>query len=268
MPTPKHVLLLHGFGGHSQSWLRVLSFLTSHSDTMFHTPLLPGHGGMAPPSDWDAVVDHVLGYVPEEAPFYVAGYSLGGRVAYAVAARCPSRIQGLLAVGAHPGLPEIPQDSRTERIDADAAWANVLRTQGVQQFFQQWRNQPLFHSQKTLSCEVLQEQEQWQQTHDAHALACAMEVCSLGRMPFYRSQLPRQIHASVCVGAGSEDLKYTTLLKPWSAMFCNAVYVCAEGAGHNVLLEQPRTVAWWIRAYLIGTANGFPDDGQYASYGP
>ncbi len=243
MSSFKHVLLLHGFGGHADAWNACIKSLPTHLHV--HAPCLPGHGGAPVCAGFEETLTTLVQHIPAQEPFAVVGYSLGGRLAYAMAARYPHRVRALLAVGAHPGLSHTDTQERLNRVHTDACWADVLRTQGVQVFFKQWRTQALFHTQKTLDPAVLQQQEQWQMRHTPQDLACMMERFSLGLMPCYTPMLA-QLNIPVHLGVGAEDAKYVAVLHALCGVLKQGRLLKAQGAGHNVLLEQPSTVAQWI----------------------
>lgn len=103
-PSKPPVMLVHGFGDSFQSWSRWIEVLSSD----FHviTIDLPGHGltrapaGYAPSSD--AFADLVDAFAAKQnlPPFAIVGNSMGGGVAWQVAARYPQRVNALVLVDA------------------------------------------------------------------------------------------------------------------------------------------------------------------------
>lgn len=98
------VMLVHGFGDSFLSWARWIEVLSPD----FHviTIDLPGHGltrapaGYAPSSD--AFADLVDAFAAKQGlpPFAIVGNSMGGGVAWQVAARYPQRVNALVLVDA------------------------------------------------------------------------------------------------------------------------------------------------------------------------
>src|SRR5918912_3882251 len=96
---PPALVLLHGFTQTRQSWRRTVQALAGRYRAL--TPDLPGHGQSAlRPASFAAVTAYVRALAP--APFTLAGYSMGGRIAlHAAFALRPER---LVLIGASPGL--------------------------------------------------------------------------------------------------------------------------------------------------------------------
>src|SRR3954471_6841221 len=93
------VLLLHGLGGAASNWTAVALPLAERARVV--VPELPGHGGSsalpAPVATLDAYAERVAGVL--DAPAVVAGHSLGGLVALALAVRHPEIVRGLVLAG-------------------------------------------------------------------------------------------------------------------------------------------------------------------------
>lgn len=101
------LLLIHGVSDNLATWDRVAPALAEHARV--HALDLPGHGASAMPRDplrVDAMAQAVSGYMDANGltRCVVAGNSLGGGVALALAAREPERVRGVLPLGSI-GLP-------------------------------------------------------------------------------------------------------------------------------------------------------------------
>jgi len=97
------VLILHGWGGSSDSWLEVQKILADHG-YMVVVPDFPGFGkSFTPPNPWslkeyndwlnDFLKDSSLGL---GEPFFLLAHSFGGRVAIKFAAQYPERLKKLI----------------------------------------------------------------------------------------------------------------------------------------------------------------------------
>lgn len=100
-PEVATLVLLHGWGLHSGVWRDFLPVLTPH----FHVRCidLPGFGrsaAMRVPDSLDSMVAVVMQAAPEKAVW--AGWSLGGLVALALAARYPEKVAALALLAATP----------------------------------------------------------------------------------------------------------------------------------------------------------------------
>ncbi|MFH1401943.1 MAG: alpha/beta hydrolase [Parcubacteria group bacterium] len=102
------VLILHGWGGSSDSWLKVQSILTRNGFKVI-VPDFPGFGkSLTPPSPWgiknytDFILKFIEGTNLEKSrgelaePFFLLGHSFGGRISVRLAAEHPEKIKGLI----------------------------------------------------------------------------------------------------------------------------------------------------------------------------
>lgn len=97
------LVLLHGWGLHSVVWDPIVPALLEHYQVTVID--LPGMGRSPLPRgdyDLDYVIRQVLAVAPARAVW--AGWSLGGQIATAVAARCPERVSALLLVASNPSF--------------------------------------------------------------------------------------------------------------------------------------------------------------------
>ncbi|MBZ2189318.1 pimeloyl-ACP methyl ester esterase BioH [Alcanivorax sp. JB21] len=97
----RDLVLLHGWGLHSIVWDDVMPGLLAH----FRVTVidLPGMGQSPLPNDdytLDFLVEQMAAVMPDKA--HVLGWSLGGMVGIALAARYPQRVQSLITVGTSP----------------------------------------------------------------------------------------------------------------------------------------------------------------------
>jgi len=108
------LVFLHGFLGTAADWQPVCDFLPPCHCIGIN---LPGHGGVPFSEDFEIDIER----------FHLIGYSLGGRLAMAYAAKNPSRIASLTIASAHPGLTD--ESEKQKRLENDAMWAkNVIGT--------------------------------------------------------------------------------------------------------------------------------------------
>ncbi|MBP7146117.1 MAG: alpha/beta fold hydrolase [Acidobacteria bacterium] len=241
------VLLLHGFAGRAESW-RAVAAATSAAGALFAVDL-PGHGPVSPVDPrggfagaLDALARALLAL--HRGPWHLAGYSMGARVALALAARAfPAAT--LTLVGAHPGLATTGE--RDERCREDGRWIRLLREQGIAAFVAAWEARPLFASQSALPAEALDEQRRLRSSHDPDRLAGALETLGLGAMPDCRPALPR-IAVPVALVAGERDAKFLGIARSMLPQLARGQLFVAPGAGHNVPLERPSAVAALVNA--------------------
>ncbi len=78
------------------------------------------------------------------------GYSLGGRAAAHLALAAPQRFRGLVAISAHPGLGQTPENDRerAQRVEADERWASRFAETTAEEdwtkLLEDWNSQAVF----------------------------------------------------------------------------------------------------------------------------
>jgi 2-succinyl-6-hydroxy-2,4-cyclohexadiene-1-carboxylate synthase len=163
-----------------------------------------------------------------EKPF-LAGYSLGGRLALHALAAFPDRWSAAVIASAHPGLCCV--EDRIARRSSDAIWADRARTMDWEDFLDQWNAQPLFGE---VSPELRARQAALEPSREA--IATAFETWSLGRQEDLRSRLGRFTGPVVWV-TGERDVRFTRLGAEMAKVFPDFRHIVVPGAGHRVLEE-------------------------------
>ncbi|MGL6290368.1 MAG: alpha/beta fold hydrolase, partial [Silanimonas sp.] len=104
------LLLLHGWAMHGGVFAPLVRALVDRFEVI--TVDLPGHGGSrdsALPLALDVVADALADVIgAASSPALVVGWSLGGLVATALAARHPDRVRGLAMIAASPRFVQAP----------------------------------------------------------------------------------------------------------------------------------------------------------------
>lgn len=108
------ILVLHGWGGSSDSWTQVMKILAGQGFKVV-APDLPGFGKTAPPSvPWEVedYTDFVLRFANKLglSSFFLIGHSFGGRISVKFLAQYPEKVKKLILCSsagiraAHPPL--------------------------------------------------------------------------------------------------------------------------------------------------------------------
>ena len=132
------LLLLHGFGADTSCWLPLATIIRPRFSLLI--PDLPGFGASEPPQklhfDVETQVLRLGNFLDELGvnKCLVAGNSMGGYLATALAAREPSRVRGLWLL-APLGVNAVPPGNELEAIDTGKVQAGQVYS--VQQFRQQ-----------------------------------------------------------------------------------------------------------------------------------
>jgi len=261
------LLLLHGFTGTGRSWLG----LSARLSRCFRTVRLDliGHGRTRAPedparyameravADLFALADWIEG---PGRPFFLLGYSMGGRIALHAALQCPDRVRGLVLESASYGIPDPAE--RAERRQRDDELAALIEAEGVEAFVNRWERLPLFATQRALPSDVLRAQREERLSHSPRGLAGALKGLSPGRHDAVLGRL-RALQAPVLIVAGEFDEKYAAAGRAMcQALPCARLEVVA-GAGHNVHLERPREFEEVVAGFLEGLLGNSPPAGRH-----
>ena len=240
------LLLLHGFTGSGESWEPLLPALCEHIRVL--TVDLPGHGRTRVP---DEVAAYSMPRVVETlaemlvasnaAPAHVLGYSMGGRVALALAAHAPHLVQRLILESASPGL--ATHEERTARAAADEALADRIEAGGIAAFVDEWEKLPLFATQRALPEAVQQRVRALRLRNDARGLALSLRGMGTGVQPSLWEALPA-LRMPVQLIAGQHDAKFVSIARAMAQQISNATLTIAPDAGHTVHLENSDA---WLR---------------------
>jgi 2-succinyl-6-hydroxy-2,4-cyclohexadiene-1-carboxylate synthase len=237
------LLALHGFTGSPRSW----DFLPAQPGVRRIVPALVGHFGSSAGTevaDFEAEVDRLARLGAAARALHVVGYSLGARLALALAVRHPDRVARLTLISGHPGLKSDAE--RDERRAADERWCELLLARGTLSFVEAWQTQPLWATQAALEPAALARKRDERLSHDPAGLVRSLRVTGLAEMPDYRAKLA-QITVPLTLCAGALDSKFRNLAEEMAKSVAHAELAIVDGAGHDLLLERPAFVTEVIR---------------------
>jgi 2-succinyl-6-hydroxy-2,4-cyclohexadiene-1-carboxylate synthase len=215
------LVLLHGFTQTSASWNGVLRELAGRYSAL---AIELGEG------PWESELDRLEALAPPR--FTLCGYSMGGRLALALALRIPERVERLVLISASPGLAN--DGERATRRGADGALADRIEAIGVEAFARAWATQPLFAGQ---SPEVAAAAHADRLRRSAGAHAAQLRGLGTGAMPPLWERLS-ELKMPVSLVVGERDTKFRAI-----AERMGFPTVVVPGAGHAVHLEAPEAVA-------------------------
>jgi 2-succinyl-6-hydroxy-2,4-cyclohexadiene-1-carboxylate synthase len=246
------IVFLHGFTGVPETFEPISATLAA--PTISLAPALLGHrGGPTRGESFAAEVHRLAAWLDREAhtPAILVGYSLGARLAVALAHERPAACRALILIGVNPGLRLAAE--RTARVASDEELASFLEQHGTAAFLaQRWEPQPLFASQRRLPSTVLATQSAQRMRHDAFGLANCLRVLGLGVMPSYWDFLPRLAdQVPITLLTGTLDEKFHTLANEICALNPKIAWLSAPNVGHNLLLEAPELVAQMVQHSLL-----------------
>lgn len=246
------LLLLHGFLGSAVTWKPV----TDDLSRAFRCVMLdlPGHGRSDAPADWaryrtNECVSDIIGVLDYLGLTHVAvlGYSMGGRVALALAAEHTNRISALICDSANPGIDD--QTEREARIAGDDRLAQMIEREGMAAFVDYWESLPLFKTQERLPVETRDAIRASRLETPEVGAAGSLRGLSQGRQPSLWGKLS-ELRMPALIIAGQEDAKYREIALHMTTCLPNAQKVIVQEAGHTVHLEQPAAFAGAVLDFL------------------
>ena len=181
------------------------------------------------------------------APFTLAGYSQGGRLALHVALAHPELVTRLVLVSATAGIED--EAERARRRDADAALAAWMEVDGrlMSEVADRWGAQPLFAGQPP---EVAAAARADRLVNEPAHLAAALRGIGTGTMAPLWDRLG-ELAMPVLVLAGERDGKYVALGERLAAALPAGRLEIVPAAGHALPLEAPAAVAAAIGSHDV-----------------
>lgn len=227
------LVLLHGFLGDGTEWAEV------HRGLAASLPCVCPD--LEPADSWDEAVAQVIEWLPERC--LLGGYSMGGRVAMAVAQRVPERLAGLIVISANPGLAD---SERADRAAADERIAQRLLQDPLEEFLNWWYSQPVFAgSTPEIRRDWIHDRQTLDRPRQANLLRC-----------FSVAQQPNLWHAWTAwefplLGiAGTRDEKYAGLLRQMQSLNPRLQTCFVPNVGHAVHREAPEAVVAAIQSFV------------------
>lgn len=205
------VVFLHGLLGSQQDWQSVLQHLQHFPQIRPLTIDLPFHGQSehitcADFAELRTQLHTTLEYTIGSQPFYLVGYSLGGRAAldYVLNIHNPNLI-GTVLEGANIGL--ISESERQARWQNDCQWANRFRHEPIEKVLEDWYQQPVFADLSDMERERYIDSRKHNQ---GERIAQMLEATSLAKQPHYAEQL-KQTDKNILFFIGEKDKKVRQL---------------------------------------------------------
>jgi 2-succinyl-6-hydroxy-2,4-cyclohexadiene-1-carboxylate synthase len=224
--VPADLVLLHGFAQTGASWDGVVRELAGR-----YRALAPDLGA----GTWEGELDRLEALAPER--FTLAGYSMGGRLALALALRIPQRVERLVLISASPGLAN--DGERAARRAADEAFADRIEAIGVEAFAEEWGRLPLWEGQPD---RVRAAANADRLRNTPAGLADALRGLGTGALEPLWDRLG-ELPMPVVLIAGERDAKFRAIAEQMAERIPDARVEVVPGAGHAAHLERPDLVA-------------------------
>ena len=159
------------------------------------------------------------------------GYSLGGRLALHACIHRPDLWEGVVVVGADPGLES--EEEKKHQLDRDRNWAERLKREPLEKLVNEWDEQSVFCGLENQAPRNLDEM-------DSYRLSQQFEVFSKGLQQNLAPKLAKLKSPPILFLSGEKDNKYQKIgeeLEKSSSVVLAQVVV---DAGHRVPWENPK----------------------------
>jgi 2-succinyl-6-hydroxy-2,4-cyclohexadiene-1-carboxylate synthase len=182
------------------------------------------------------------------------GYSMGGRIALALALAEPERVGALVLESASPGIAD--PEERAARRAADQALAARIEREGIEAFVDFWMSQPLFVSQARLGPDALATARRARLRSGAPGLAGSLRGVGAGIQEPLWHRLG-ELRVPTLLVAGAEDEKFQAIARRMAAGIPDCEVAFIPEAGHNTHLENPAAFAQEVVGFLEGAVGVF-----------
>ena len=241
--TGTPVVFLHGLLGSGEDWLPVLTLLQNSDEIRPLTLDLPYHGkseNIACPdfARFRELLHQTLQQQIGGRPFYLVGYSLGGRLAldYTLNIRNPY-LKHTFLESANIGLSD-PQE-RAMRRSNDMRWAERFRHEPIEEVLKDWYRQPVFAD---LDDDKRSDLLKKRQNNNGAAIACMLEATGLAEQPDFAPLLSTRVQKALTFFIGEHDAKFRRMAEQH-----HLPHQLISTAGHNAHRENP----WEFAAKLL-----------------
>lgn len=232
MPThATPVVFLHGLLGSKQDWQQVIDILQISGKILSLAIDLPCHGerssqGCRDFCDVRQQLHAIFHRLFADQPFWLVGYSLGGRLALDYSLNQPNaNLLGTIVEGANIGLKS--ERERQERWQNDQQWAARFCRESIENVLADWYQQPVFAS---LTAPQRQQLIAERKHNNGSKIAEMLQATSLAKQEDFWGENWQNIHFLI----GEKDQKFRQMAEE-----NRLPYRLIANAGHNAHWENP-----------------------------
>lgn len=236
----RRVVMLHGFAHTARSWRDIaVDIVRTDPDVTCILPDLPGHGSTTIRPSFAELTQRLVTLASDAV---IVGYSMGARLALAVACHPDASLRGLVTVGGTAGIRDA--DERNDRRIDDERLAARIDAIGTDAFLDEWLARPLFAGYAP-DAESMRDRRR----NDARGLSYALRELGPGSQPSYWEMLPR-LKVPTLVVAGARDAKFAALAAEMCALIPGCQRRLVTDAGHVAHLENRATFVRLLSEFL------------------
>jgi 3-oxoadipate enol-lactonase len=233
------IVFLHGYPLDHTIWLPLVNGLKSQARLIL--PDLRGHGKSPAPAGkytMEAMAEDVLGLMDSLSirKAVIAGHSMGGYVALAMAEGHPDRLQGLALIASHAYAD--PADKKKSRLEM----VPLVKEQGIQPVLASMPERLSYNKEVVNFCRKI--------------ILNANPQGVMGVLEGMAERLDRldvlsaiKVPTMLIAGADDQIVSLETNRKT-AAVMENPVYEEISGAGHMPMLEKPEETALVFRKFI------------------
>jgi 2-succinyl-6-hydroxy-2,4-cyclohexadiene-1-carboxylate synthase len=196
------VFALHGFLGESSDWDLIKNGLAK-KDIEVVAPNLFGPGSEKIQTAEIFTKKITEGFTTSKTKKIFLGYSLGGRLGLSILANTPQLFDHYVFLSTNPGLSDLEEAGRQDRVKRDEQLVNSLDHESWNQFIINWNKQSVFEGSK-------EEPVREAQNFDIEKLKSALTVWSLGKQLDYSNVIKKNQDRITWV-VGDSDKKYVQI---------------------------------------------------------
>jgi 2-succinyl-6-hydroxy-2,4-cyclohexadiene-1-carboxylate synthase len=232
------IVFLHGFLGSGSDWRHIAQQIQKEYCSLLVD--LPGHGDSNIPADgnpdlfFTETIDALAAELIRSAspPCFLAGYSMGGRLALSLLLRHPDLFTKAIIVSASPGL--ATEKERINRRESDEGIARKIES-NFDGFIKAWYEQPLFATLKNHP--LFHDIERERKINKPGNLAAALRLLGTGQQPSVWKELPEN-KVPIQFFAGEKDLKFVEIGRQMVNLCPESMLEIFPGCGHTLHIEN------------------------------
>ncbi|MFD2639703.1 2-succinyl-6-hydroxy-2,4-cyclohexadiene-1-carboxylate synthase [Piscibacillus salipiscarius] len=241
------VVLLHGFTGSTNTWLKTTNQLKDHYQCIVID--LPGHGQTrAKVTSMEQACEDIAEVLTElkVETFHLLGYSMGGRTALVFTSMFQDRVEKLILESASPGL---EGKARVDRQEQDNRLANFIETKGIEEFVDYWETIPLFKSQEKLAEAEQASIRKERLSQNPSGLTMSLRTMGTGMQPNMWPKL-NDIQVPTLLITGELDEKFFDINQKVVKALPDAIHEVIPDVGHAPHLENSSFFGKIVLNYL------------------
>ncbi|OOF45519.1 2-succinyl-6-hydroxy-2,4-cyclohexadiene-1-carboxylate synthase [Rodentibacter trehalosifermentans] len=232
-----NIIFLHGLLGTASDWQKVIENLPHFRCISID---LPFHGKAKETAvcHFNDTADYLSKQIQSainNEPYFLVGYSLGGRIAmhYALQANVEKgNLQAVVLEGANLGLKT--EEEKQARWQNDTQWAKRFREETPDRVLEDWYQQPVFsHLTAHQRARLIEKRK----AHCGANIGQMLLATSLAKQADFREKV-RSSSLPFFYFCGEQDLKFQTLAQAEQLNLTTIAH-----AGHNAHLENPTLFA-------------------------